>query len=58
MIIHSLIGGSSLDVAVELVFGPIYHRWILRTHPFDEPYADALTGLAVRALSGLAAEAE
>ncbi|MEV6286107.1 TetR/AcrR family transcriptional regulator [Kribbella sp. NPDC051770] len=42
--------GIDLDVAVEVVFGPIYHRWILRTHPFDEAYADALTALAVRAL--------
>jgi AcrR family transcriptional regulator len=50
--------GIDLDVAVEVVFGPIYHRWILRTHPFDEPYADALTDLAVRALSGPAVEAK
>ncbi|GAB3825873.1 TetR/AcrR family transcriptional regulator [Kribbella italica] len=42
--------GIDLDVAVELVFGPIYHRWILRTHPFDEAYADALTELAIQAL--------
>jgi len=42
--------GIDLDVAVELVFGPIYHRWILRTHPFDQAYADTLTALAVRAL--------
>jgi len=39
-----------LDLAVEVIFGPIYHRWILRTHPFDEAYADALTNLAIRAL--------
>jgi hypothetical protein len=44
--------GIDLDVAAELIFGPIYHRWILRTHPFDQPYADALTDLAVRALGG------
>ncbi|ADB30227.1 transcriptional regulator, TetR family [Kribbella flavida DSM 17836] len=42
--------GIDLDVAVEVIFGPVYHRWILRTHPFDEAYADALTELAVRAL--------
>jgi len=39
-----------LDLAVEVIFGPIYHRWILRTHPFDGAYADALTNLAIRAL--------
>ncbi|MFB6721081.1 TetR/AcrR family transcriptional regulator [Kribbella sp. NPDC056345] len=42
--------GIDLDVAVEIIFGPIYHRWILRTHPFDQAYADTLTDLAVRAL--------
>jgi AcrR family transcriptional regulator len=50
--------GIDLDVAVEVIFGPVYHRWMLRTHLFDASYADALTGLAVRALSGGAAEAE
>ncbi len=42
--------GIDLDVAVEIIFGPIYHRWILRTHPFDQAYADTLTDLAVQAL--------
>ena len=42
--------GIDLDIAVEIIFGPIYHRWILRTHPFDQAYADALTNLAVRSL--------
>ncbi|WP_432936312.1 TetR/AcrR family transcriptional regulator [Kribbella sp. CA-253562] len=42
--------GIDLDVAVELIFGPIYHRWILRTHRFDQAYADELTDFAVRAL--------
>jgi AcrR family transcriptional regulator len=39
-----------LAVALEVIFGPIYHRWILQTHPFDQTYADAVTDLAVRAL--------
>ncbi|TWD82445.1 TetR family transcriptional regulator [Kribbella amoyensis] len=43
--------GLDLDVAVEVIFGPIYHRWILRTHPFDEAYADELTAVVVRALA-------
>lgn len=42
--------GIDLDVAVEVIFGPIYHRWILRTHPFDKAYADTLTNLAIQAL--------
>ncbi|TCM45064.1 TetR family transcriptional regulator [Kribbella sp. VKM Ac-2568] len=40
-----------LDVAVEIIFGPIYHRWLLQTNPLDQAYADSLTNLAVRALS-------
>ncbi|GAB2588201.1 TetR family transcriptional regulator [Paractinoplanes abujensis] len=34
--------GADLDVAVELIFGPIFHRWQLRTGPLTEEYADAL----------------
>ncbi len=40
-----------LDVAVEMIFGPIYHRWILQTKPLDEAYAETLTTLALRALT-------
>jgi AcrR family transcriptional regulator len=42
--------GIDLDLACELIFGPVYHRWVLRTHRFDQAYADELTELAVRAL--------
>jgi len=47
-----------LDLAVEMIFGPIYHRWILRTHSLDEAYADALTNLAIRALAPSSAVAD
>jgi AcrR family transcriptional regulator len=43
-----------LDVAVELLFGPLYHRWLLRTGPLTDDYADEVVDLALRAL--LAAE--
>jgi AcrR family transcriptional regulator len=40
-----------LSVAVELLVGPLYHRWLLRTAPLTEAYADAVTDLALRALA-------
>jgi AcrR family transcriptional regulator len=44
---------SDLDlaVAVELLVGPLYHRWLLRTAPLTEDYADTVTDLALRALA-------
>lgn len=38
-----------LAVAVELLVGPLYHRWLLRTAPLTEAYADTVTDLALRA---------
>jgi Tetracyclin repressor-like, C-terminal domain len=43
-----------VDLAAELLFGPLLHRWLLRTAPLDARYADALvehvlTGLSPRA---------
>ncbi|MFI5845529.1 TetR-like C-terminal domain-containing protein [Catenuloplanes sp. NPDC051500] len=40
----------NLDLAVELLFGPLYHRWLLRTGPLTERYADGLVDLAVAAM--------
>jgi AcrR family transcriptional regulator len=40
-----------LAVAVELLVGPLYHRWLLRTAPLTEAYADTVTDLALRALA-------
>lgn len=39
-----------LDVAVELLIGPIFHRWFLRTAPLDDDYADALADAVMVAL--------
>jgi AcrR family transcriptional regulator len=39
-----------LPVAVELLVGPLYHRWLLRTAPLTDAYADTVTDLALRAL--------
>jgi len=42
------------DLAAELLFGPVFHRWLLRTGPLDADFADQvvehlLAGLAPRA---------
>ncbi|GAA4588815.1 AcrR family transcriptional regulator [Actinoplanes octamycinicus] len=41
---------APLEQVVELLFGPIYHRWLLRTGPLTEPYADALVDLVMAAI--------
>ncbi|MGN6111338.1 MAG: TetR/AcrR family transcriptional regulator [Kofleriaceae bacterium] len=43
-------GGVDLRVAAELLFGPVFHRWMLRTAPLDDAFADKVVALAVRAL--------
>ncbi|GAB7050674.1 TetR-like C-terminal domain-containing protein [Catenuloplanes indicus] len=39
-----------LDLVVELLFGPLYHRWLLRTGPLDDGYADDLVDLVMAAI--------
>ncbi|MFF3439079.1 TetR/AcrR family transcriptional regulator [Streptosporangium sp. NPDC002721] len=46
-------GDADLDVAVELLYGPIYHRWMLRTAPLTHGYADTVAEFALRALRPL-----
>lgn len=43
--------GIDLDVAVELLVGPLYHRWLLRTAPLSEAYAETVVDYALAALS-------
>ncbi|MEU4693505.1 TetR/AcrR family transcriptional regulator [Actinoplanes sp. NPDC023714] len=43
--------GIDLDQAVELLFGPLYHRWLLRNGPLTESYADGVTDLALAAIA-------
>ena len=40
-----------LDQAMELLFGPLYHRWLLRTGPLTPEYADGVADLAVTAIA-------
>ena len=40
-----------LDVAVELFYGPVYYRWLLRTGPISREYADTVVTIAMRAFT-------
>lgn len=42
--------GGDLYVAAELLFGPVFHRWLLRTRSLDAAFADTVVTLALRAL--------
>jgi AcrR family transcriptional regulator len=37
-------------IVVELLFGPLFHRWLLRTAPLDDAYADAVAAHVLRAI--------
>lgn len=44
---------ADIEITVELLFGPVFHRWLLRTGDLDDAYADRVVaavglGLAVR----------
>ncbi|MEU8319369.1 TetR/AcrR family transcriptional regulator [Nonomuraea sp. NPDC048881] len=41
---------ADLDLALELLYAPLYQRWLLRTGPLTPQYADALVDLALKAL--------
>jgi AcrR family transcriptional regulator len=40
-----------LEVAAELLYGPVYYRWLLRTGPITRQYVDAVVAMTLRALS-------
>ncbi|MBU8860913.1 MULTISPECIES: TetR/AcrR family transcriptional regulator [unclassified Micromonospora] len=42
---------ASLDQVVELLFGPLYHRWLLRNGPLTDDYADGIVDLVVAAVT-------
>lgn len=43
--------GVDLGIAAEMLFGPIFHRWLLRTKPLEPKLADALVDMTLRALA-------
>jgi AcrR family transcriptional regulator len=40
-----------LEVAAELLYGPVYYRWLLRTGPTSRRYVDAVVAMTLRALT-------
>ncbi|RSM70842.1 TetR family transcriptional regulator [Actinoplanes sp. ATCC 53533] len=42
---------APLDQVVELLFGPLYHRWLLRNGPLTDDYADGIVDLTVAAIT-------
>ncbi|WP_219462277.1 TetR/AcrR family transcriptional regulator [Nonomuraea rhizosphaerae] len=41
---------ADLDLALELLYAPLYQRWLLRAGPLTADYADALVDLTLKAL--------
>lgn len=50
--IHAGQVDASVDpgLAVELLFGPIFHRWLLRTGELDDQFADAVLAMVLTGL--------
>ncbi|MGW5719874.1 TetR/AcrR family transcriptional regulator [Amycolatopsis sp. NPDC003865] len=44
-----LAAGADLDLVLEVLYAPLYQRWLLRTGPLTESYADALVAATLRA---------
>ena len=42
---------SDPDAVAELFVGPIFHRWLLRTHPFDRGWVTGHVARILRAMS-------
>jgi hypothetical protein len=40
-----------LEVAAELLYGPVYYRWLLRTGPISRQYVDGVVAMTLRALT-------
>jgi AcrR family transcriptional regulator len=45
------IADVDLDVAAELLYGPVYYRWLLRTGPITRQYVDAVVAMTLRAFT-------
>ncbi|WIX99031.1 TetR/AcrR family transcriptional regulator [Amycolatopsis mongoliensis] len=41
--------GADLDLLLEVLYAPLYQRWLLRTGPLTESYADALVATVLKA---------
>jgi AcrR family transcriptional regulator len=45
-----LAADADLDLALELLYAPLYQRWLLRTGPLTPDYADALVDAFLKAM--------
>ncbi|MEU9831903.1 TetR/AcrR family transcriptional regulator [Streptosporangium sp. NPDC048047] len=45
-----LAAGADLDLALELLYAPLYQRWLLRSGPLTAQYADALVDAFLKAM--------
>lgn len=45
---------ADIEIGVELLFGPVFHRWLLRTGTLDSAYADRLVDSVLRGLGAVA----
>lgn len=43
---------ADIDLVVELLFGPVHHRWLHLTAPITHEYADAIVDYVLRAVRG------
>ncbi|WP_067177984.1 TetR/AcrR family transcriptional regulator [Microtetraspora niveoalba] len=44
-----LAADADLDLVLEVLYAPLYQRWLLRSGPLTDEYADALVDVALRA---------
>ncbi len=45
------IDGADIDAAVDLYYGAVYYRWLLRTGPLTEEFGESVVRLVLRALA-------
>ncbi|GAA4599255.1 AcrR family transcriptional regulator [Actinoplanes octamycinicus] len=43
---------ADLDMAVEIIYGPLYHAWLLRARPLPEAYMKEVLALVFEGLAG------
>ncbi|RDI52789.1 TetR/AcrR family transcriptional regulator [Nocardia mexicana] len=43
---------ADLEVAIDLIWGPLQHRWLFGTAPLTEQYADAVVATALAGVGG------
>lgn len=41
--------GADLDLVIDVLYAPLFQRWLLRSGPLDDAFADALVATALRA---------